>query len=410
VSYTRRWFLRSSGLALASCGLAPHALARPVVAGGKVLVLVFLRGGMDGLSLVVPHGEPDYYRLRSSIAVPRPGADDGALDLDGHFGLHPSAASLMPLFRAGLGVAVHAVGHAGNTRSHFEEQDVWETGVAENTLSSHGWLNRHLMTSSGRGPVRAVCFGEALPRVLRGDVPAYAVRSLDQLTDGAERSQTAALAALGRAHAGAQTHELVEEGGRAALDALREMKRVADSDYTSDVVYPDTGLGRRFRDVARTIRADVGLEVAELDFGGWDTHQDQGGPRGGPFTRLSGQLAEAIAAFTSDLDDRLDDVLVLAVSEFGRTVRQNGTNGTDHGWANCTLALGGPIRAAGGDTPRLLVGEWPGLAREQLHDERDLMHTTDFRDLIAEVVGGHLGNERLDEVLAGHTAQRVGLV
>jgi len=415
VPSTRRVFLRSSGAALAGLCLEPALVARPLVAervaSNKVLVLIFLRGGMDGLSLIVPHGEPDYYRLRPTIAIPRPGAQGGALELDGHFGLHPAAAELAPLFRSGVGVAVHAVGHAGATRSHFQEQDVWETGAVDNTLDSQGWLNRHLQVSAGRGPVRAVAFGDALPRVLRGDVQAYAVRSLDELTEGgAQRSRATALAALEKAHTAAATHELLERGGRDALDALRELKRVADTPYESAAGYPGTDLGRRLRDVARTIRAEVGLEVAELDFGGWDTHQDQGNVENGSFRRLARELAEAVAAFTRDLEDRLDDVLVLAVSEFGRTAAQNGTAGTDHGWANCALAFGGPVRAAGGDTPRLAIGEWPGLTREQLHEERDLRHTTDFRDLIAEVVAGHLGNERLDLVLPGHAARPVGLV
>ena len=404
---TRRCFLGASGASLAGLGLAPMSLG---VRRGKVLVFVFLRGGADGLNLVVPHGDPDYYKLRDWIAVPRPGEENGALELDGTFGLHPWAAELLPHFESGVGLAVHAVGRARATRSHFEERDVWETGVVENTMRSEGWLNRHLQTSEGHGPVRAVSFGDALPRVLHGDVPAFAVRSLDELATGGERSRAGEIRALEAAHAGSSGNAPMDRGGRDALDALRELERIARAPYTSGVEYPETSLALRFRDVARTLRADVGLEVAALDFDGWDTHQDQGGGTGGQYAQLVRQLSRAVDAFLRDLEDRLDDVVVLVVSEFGRTAAQNGTGGTDHGWGNCALAFGGPVLAAGDGGPRKLVGEWPGLAPELLHEGRDLVHTTDFRDVLAEVTGAHLGNGALDVVFPGHEPRAVGIV
>ena len=409
---TRRGFLGASGATLAGLGLAPAGLARPRARAtpGKLLVLVFLRGGADGLNLVVPHGEPAYYRLREGLAVPRPGLENGALDLDGTFGLSPGARALLPHFDAGLGVALHAVGHARNTRSHFEEQDVWETGVLEDTLHSDGWLNRHLQTSAGHGPVRAVAFGDALPRFLRGDEQAFAVRTLDELVAGGAASRADTLAALEAAHAGAAGNAQVRRGGRAALDALRELQKIARAPYTSRVEYPDGGLARRFRDVARTLRADVGLELAGIDFGGWDTHQNQGGAAGGQYLQLVRALSGAIDAFLRDLEDRSSDVLVLVVSEFGRTAARNGTGGTDHGWGNCVLAFGGPVLRAGDGSPRKLIGEWPGLEPEQLHEGRDLMHTTDFRDVLAEVTRAHLGNDSLEVVLPGHEPRPVGLV
>jgi uncharacterized protein (DUF1501 family) len=412
---TRRRFLGASGATLAGLGLAPAGLARPLAktAPGKVLVLVFLRGGADGLNLIVPHAEPAYYRLRDWLAVPRPGAENGVLDLDGSFGLNPGARALLPHFESGTGVAVHAVGHARNTRSHFEEQDVWETGVLENTLHSDGWLNRHLQTSEGHGPVRAVSFGDALPRFLRGQVQAYAVRTLDELLagePGEHGSRAGQLAALEAAYAGEAENVQVRRGGRAALDALRELQKIARAPYSSSVEYPDGELARRFRDVARTVRADVGLEVAGIDFGGWDTHQNQGGAAGGQYIQLVRALSGALDAFLRDLEDRAGDVLVLVVSEFGRTAAQNGTGGTDHGWANCVLAFGGAVGGAADGIPRKLVGQWPGLEPEQLHEGRDLMHTTDFRDVLAEVTRVHLGNRQLDVVLPGYEPRPVGLV
>jgi len=414
---TRRRFLETSSSALAALGTAPLGLAslglprsRAAVAPGRVLVLVFLRGGADGLNLIVPHGEPAYYRLRERLAIPRPGEENGALDLDGTFGLNPWARALLPHFEAGTGVALHAVGRAGSTRSHFEEQDVWETGVVEDTQGADGWLNRHLQTSAGHGPVRAVSFGESLPRYLRGDEEVFAVRALDELAEGAEASRSGALSALASAYAGGAGNPQVERGGRAALDALRQLEQVARAPYSSQVEYPDDAFARRLRDVARTVRAGVGLEVAGVDLGGWDTHQDQGGAAGGVHSQLVRRLSDGLDAFLRDLEDRSSDVLVLVVSEFGRTAARNGSGGTDHGWANCVLAFGGPVLAAGGGIPRKLVGQWPGLEPGQLHEDRDLMHTTDFRDVLAEVASAHLGNDALEAVLPGHEPRPVGLL
>lgn len=410
---TRRTFLRT-GAALAACaGLAPELLARPrgQVMAGKTLVLVFLRGGADGLNLVVPHASEAYYRMRGWLAVPRPGREHGALDLDGAFGLNPAAEKLLPFFENGSGVAVHAVGHARNSRSHFEEQDVWETCVVDDTVNADGWLNRHLQTTEGRGPIRAVGLGETLPRVLRGDASAIALRGLNELSLGGGGDE-AMLHALERASQGdessAAAGAALARSGRETLAAVRTLRRALASTPAAGGQYPRTDFGRRLRDAATLVRMGIGVEVIELDLGGWDTHRGQGA-QAGPYASLVADLSASLAAFLGDVEDRMDDVLVLVHSEFGRTAAINGTGGTDHGWGNVALAFGGPVAAAGRG-PRKLLGRWPGLEGDQLWQGRDLRHTTDFRDLFGEALERHLGNTRTDEVLPGHERQRVGVI
>lgn len=410
----RRTLLRSAGVLLGA-GLSPlRALAledEPAAAARRpTLVVLFLRGGLDGLNLLVPHGEAAYYALRPGLAIRRPGEAGGALDLDGSFGLHPAAAALHPFFAAGRAVALPAVGHARNTRSHFEEQDRWETAVDEVLPSSAGWLNRHLATSRGRGPIRALALGGALPRSLRGDEQALALRGLDDLSfpgaaDGLASTVAALESAYGRTgEAGAR--DLLARGGQASLEALAQLAAVARAPRTSAVEYPNTDLGRRCREAAKLVRADLGVEVLELDLGGWDTHQNQG-REAGPYADRVRQVADALAAFLGDLGEHSEDVLVVTMTEFGRTAAQNGTNGTDHGWASVSLALGAPVARANVGEP--VLGRWPGLEAEQLNQARDLAFTTDYRDLYAELLR-FLGNERVEEVLPGHAPTPVGLV
>ncbi len=423
MNLTRRFFLKTTGALAVYSGICPSNLLAgsgvqsSAVRRGKTLVILFLRGGADGLNLVVPHAEPRYYDLRKSIAIPRPGAKDGALDLDGFFGLHPAAAALLPMFQSGSALAIHAVGYAKNTRSHFEEQDVWETGVIGNTLNSDGWLNRHLLTSEGNGPVRAVAMSDSLPRILRGDAPAYAVRGISDLTLPEDGEEGLVLgAALEHAycsnpeqHTSAARDLLVQTGG-ATLEGVKMIQAIAERPYKPAAEYPNSGLAKRLQEAARLIKADVGVEVVEIDYGGWDTHNRQGSVQGGAFTGLVSGMGDALAAFARDLGDHLNDTLILTLSDFGRTAAENGTQGTDHGWANCMLALGGPVRPAAGTASAPVIGKWPGLESSQLHEKRDLLHTTDFRDVLAEVVGRHLGNPNLEKLLPGHSFQPVGVV
>lgn len=418
---TRRQFIRITGTAAISGGLAPLHLfaanppAKNPVSKGKVLVAVFLRGGIDGLNFVVPHGDRHYYTHRKAIAIQRPsGAPDACRDLDGFFGLHPSAASLMPLFKDHAAMALQAVGYAENTRSHFEEQDTWETGVVGNTLSSDGWLNRHLASSTGHGSIRAVAIGGNLPRILRGRAPAYAIRGIADLSMPKMSGDADAIrAALETAYctkpsAGrAAVADLLSQTAAATLEGTRQLEAIAKQEYkpANGAKYGNGGIAQQFREAARLIKSGIGTELIQLDYGGWDTHNNQGSTNGGYATRLR-ELCDAMTAFTKDLGDGMKDVLVLTLSDFGRTVAENGTNGTDHGWANCMIALGGGL--AKSDKP--VLGEWPGLAPEQLHQNRDLRHTTDFRDVLAEAVSSHLGNPNIGHVIPNHECKSVGLI
>lgn len=408
------------------CGISPHdILAQSNVSAssvvpvtkGKTLVAIFLRGGMDGLNFIVPYKDPGYYKLRKSIAIAEPGKENGLLDLDGFFGLHPRAAALEPWLKSGTATALHAVGYSLNTRSHFEEQDTWETGVIGNTISSDGWLNRHLLTSKGHGIVRAVALGDSLPRILRGEAPAFAMRGIEDMglptKDPKEQSMMAA--ALEHAYCTdpgkhrEAARDLLQQTAKTTFAGLEELKKVGAQAYQPKVEYPKSGLGKRMMEAARLIKSDIGVEVIEVDYGGWDTHQGQGGVVGN-FGNLVQELSEALAAFAADMEGQMDDVLVMTMSDFGRTAAENGTNGTDHGWANCMLAMGGPVRKAGGGQARPVLSQWPGLLPEQLHEKRDLLHTTDFRDVLGEVVSVHLGNEQLKKVLPSHEFKPVRLI
>jgi uncharacterized protein (DUF1501 family) len=419
---TRRTFLRTTGSFALLGGLAPYQLfagATPNIRAtrkGKTLVAVFLRGGIDGLNVIVPHADPDYYKHRSSLAIARPskGNRDACLDLDGYFGLHPAAASLMPLFINGNVRALQAVGYAKNTRSHFEEQDTWETGVAGNALSADGWLNRHLASSTGHGAIRAVAIGGNLPRMLRGSAPAYAIRGIGDLAMPAMAGDADVLrAALETAYctkpdaAHQPLADLLAQTASATLEGTRQLEALAKEEYqpANGASYANNGVARQFREAARLIKAGLGTEVVQIDYGGWDTHNNQGAATGGFATRLR-DLTDAMAAFHADLGEKMQDVLVLTLSDFGRTVRQNGTNGTDHGWANCMIALGGSL--AKNDKP--VLGEWPTLAPDNLQQRRDLKHTTDFRDVLAEAAASHLGNTNTAHIIPDHSFTRVGLV
>lgn len=419
---TRRTFLRTTAGFTLLGGLAPlrsFSGTGPAISPthkGKTLVAVFLRGGIDGLNLIVPHGDPHYYKHRSSLAIARPsgGNGDSCRDLDSFFGIHPAAESLLPFFKNGTARALQAVGYGKNTRSHFEEQDTWETGVVGNTLSADGWLNRHLASSTGHGSIRAVAIGGNLPRMLRGKAPAYAIRGIADLAMPTVPGAPGTLrSALETAYCSqpdpsrSALDSLLAQTASATLEGTRQLEALAKESYAPahGANYPKVSIGEQFREAARLIKAGLGTEVIQIDYGGWDTHNNQGSTNGGFATRLR-DLALALTAFHKDLGDKLDDVLVLTLSDFGRTVRQNGTNGTDHGWANCMIALGGSL--AQSDKP--VLGEWPTLAPENLHQDRDLKHTTDFRDVLAEVVSRHLGNPNTDHIIPSHTSRPVGLV
>ncbi len=423
---TRRYFLKSSGALALYCGINPLRTLADVgmapadvkpVTRGKTFVAIFLRGGMDGLNFIVPFGDPGYRGLRPTIGMSAPGSTNGLWDLDGFFGLNPRASALVPLFKNGTAMALHAVGYDLNTRSHFEEQDTWETGVAGNTINSDGWLNRHLLTSQGHGPVRALSIGDVLPRILRGRAPAFAVSGISdlKLPNYGYSSETQMAAAIEHAYCTPpREHEtaardLLAETAQTSLDGVALIKK-ASVDGISTARYPNTKFARQLQQVATVIRAGIGLEVAEIDYAGWDTHQYQGGAFGS-YGNLVQDFSDGLAAFVQDLGDRMQDVLVLTMSDFGRTAAENGTAGTDHGWANCMVALGGNlVTTSAGGIVKPVLSKWPGLGKEQLHQGRDLLHTTDFRDVLGEVVSIHLGNPQIKTVLPNHDFQPVGFL
>ncbi len=403
---SRRIFLKSSAMAMFGIGSTPLWLSRALYAADapsprkKILVAIFQRGAVDGLNVVVQHGEERYYALRPSIAIPRPnGTLDAAIDLDGFFGLHPSLAPLKPIYDAGHMAVVHAVGSPDPTRSHFDAQDYMESGTPGRKATLDGWLNRAIPVGEKKSdklsPVRAVSMTPDLPRALRGHNDAVAINNLNDFQVRDPRG------AVSFESMYASTMDKVLNGtGRETFDAVKLMQSIQKQAYTpaNGVKYPNGRLGQSMQQIARLIKADVGLEVAFTDVGGWDTHVNEVAqkPTQGQLANLLNDFGQAIAAFYADLGDRMADVTVVTMSEFGRTARENGNRGTDHGHANMMFALGGDIK--GGK----VYGEWPGMAEEQLYENRDLNLTTDFRDVLGELVTKHLGNRQIANVFPGY--------
>jgi uncharacterized protein (DUF1501 family) len=388
---SRRVFMKNGGLALLSLGFAPAFVARTAEASAarrKILITIFQRGAVDGLNMVVPFGERDYYAARPSIAIPRPGSAEGAIDLDGFFGLHPRLAGLKPLWDAQQLAIVHASGSPDGTRSHFDAQDYMETATPGVKSTQDGWLNRylHAREHAEATPFRAVALAGQLPRSLQGTAPALAMSQIGQFGIRGGQATDMVQASFESEYAAAADQVLKRTGGQ-AFDAVRMLKSADPAKYRAEngADYPRSGYGDALRQIAQLIKADVGLEVAFAEAGGWDTHVNQGGAIGQLATRLD-DFGRGIAALARDLGDRMGDVVILTMSEFGRAVAENGNRGTDHGHGNAMFVIGGG-NVRGGK----VYGRWPGLARDQRYDGRDLAVTTDFRAVFAEVVRGHLG-------------------
>jgi uncharacterized protein (DUF1501 family) len=386
---TRRTLVKGGACALVGLGAVPRFLVRAADAAparGRVLVAVFQRGAVDGLAMVPPHGDPGYYPTRPSIAIPRParGDADRTIDLDEFFGLHPALAPLVPLWQARQLAVVHACGSPDPTRSHFDAQDYMESGTPGVKSTADGWLARAGAGRSASSPFRAVAIGSRLPRTLRGDAGAVAMASIDRF-DVRAGADTGARKGFEELYAGGG-RDLLHGTGRETFEAVRRLKSSGASRIVpaNGAEYPRGRFGEAMRQIAQLIRADVGLEIAFADMEGWDTHVGQGAERGQLALRLA-EFGDALAAFARDLGDRMSDVVVLTMSEFGRTVAENGNRGTDHGHATAMLVLGGGVQGG------RVHGRWPGLAREQLFEGRDLAMTTDFRTLFSEVATRHLG-------------------
>lgn len=409
--------------ALASVTVGPNAHKN----GVDALVVVFLRGGADGLNIVVPHGDDNYHILRPTLALTRPNdrrADvrARALDLDGFFGLHPSLAPLLPLYHSGRMGIVHAVGSGDQTRSHFEAMATMERGLSGDTGTASGWLARHLASTAdpNDSPLRAVAVTDTMPDSLRGATSAVALTSLAdyKLQDTEEkregkkekgtgagspkRSDAIAETLRGMYGNTAPNADVLQGAGRETLDALDAIRRLDPAHYrpTIGAVYPQNELGQGLKQAACLIKGNIGLEVACLDMGGWDTHVAQGRDAGWQPTRLN-DLGRALAAFAADLGPDIDHVTTIVMTEFGRRAAENSGLGTDHGRASCMFVLGGGIHGG------MVHGVWPGLAESQLENagggQGDLRVTTDYRDILAEIVALRLKNPRLSDVFPAYT-------
>jgi len=407
----RRAFVKSGALALVTMGLSPSFLRRTAFGmelmkapKGKILICLFQRGAADALNVVVPHGEKSYYALRPSIAIPRPGRGvaGAAIDLDGFFGLHPALAPLKPLYDRGLLAPVHAVGSPSTTRSHFDAQDYMESGTPDVKGTTDGWLNRYLAVRGtcdecnvAKTPFRAVALTPQTPRILEGPAPAVAMNNLDEFTVRATGNSAERLEALYKTGSA----DLVHGTGAEMFDAVKMLRSANPRQYrpANGAEYPRSQFGMRLLQIAQLIKSNVGLEIAFADIGGWDTHVNQGGSTGQLAQRLD-DFARSIAALVTDLGDRMDDVAILTMSEFGRMARENGNRGTDHGHAGALFAIGGHVK--GGK----VYGKWPGLEQEQLYEGRDLALTTDFRSIFAELAQDHLGATALDRIFPGYRA------
>jgi uncharacterized protein (DUF1501 family) len=409
----RRFFLKNSGVALASLGVAmtppsflTRALAQSKESGRrKVLIAIFQRGAMDGLNVVIPYGEQEYYNLRPSLAVPRPGAatqggQGAAIDLDGFFALHPALASFKAPYDSGQLAIIQAVGSPDNTRSHFDAQDYMESATPGMKSTSDGWLNRYLQSNDDAkaSPFRAVAMGPNMPRAMQGKAPAIAMNNINEFNIRAGGGDMGQAVQGGFEAMYAQTvNDALRGAGKETFEAMKLLKRVNPAQYqpTPGVMYPRGQFGDRLKQIAQLIKSDIGLEVAFTDIGGWDTHANQGSSQGQLALRLS-ELGQGVSALYADLRDRADDVVILTMTEFGRTARENGNRGTDHGHASVMFALGGSVK--GGK----VYGKWPGLRSNQLNEGRDLAVTTDFRDVFAELAKNHLGATNLSAVFPGY--------
>jgi uncharacterized protein (DUF1501 family) len=402
---SRRIFLRNGGLALVSLGFAPTFLARTAVASTsrkKLLIAIFQRGAVDGLNVVVPYGERDYYRRRPTIAIPRPGDGvEGALDLDGFFAFHPRLAPLVPLYRNGALAVVHACGSPDSTRSHFDAQDYMESGTPGVKSTDDGWLNRTLKAErvGDASPFRAVALAPALPRSLQGSAPALAIGQIGQfgIHDGAGG---ATLGASFEEQYAAAADSVLKGTGQEAFEAVKLMKHADPTRYqpAPGANYPPGAFGQALKQIAQLAKSDVGLEIAFAETGNWDHHVNEGSTQGLLATRLD-DFGRGLSALVTDLGERMSDTVIVTMSEFGRAVSENGNRGTDHGHGNAMLVMGAGVRGG------RVYGKWPGLAQDQLYDGRDLAVTTDFRDVFAEIVTRHLGVVDAAPIFPGYALQ-----
>jgi len=412
----RRFFLHKGALAVAGTAAMPNFLVRSVLAQtngapGQRLVVIFQRGAADGLNVVVPYQEKNYYAMRPSIAIPQ----NQVVDLDGFFGLHPSLAAFKPLYDQKQLAIVHACGSPDMSRSHFDAQDYMESGTPGVKSTDDGWLNRALQaqdlqealrhrcagTCEAHTAFRALAMGADVPRTLAGKIPAIAISNVNTFTVGARGPQPGPAANAFEAMYAGSGDRIFHAAGDETFEAVKMLRAANPAQYqpAPGANYSNTEFGNNMKQIAQLLKANLGVEAAFTDVSGWDTHQNQGSVNGQLANRLS-DFSASIAAFWRDMGDDAGNVTLVTMSEFGRTARENGTGGTDHGHANAMFVLGGQVK--GGK----VYGRWPGLDNEQLNEGRDLALTTDFRQVLGEVVTQTLGAENLDLVFPGARLNR----
>jgi uncharacterized protein (DUF1501 family) len=401
---TRRVFVRNSALAVVGTAAVPSFLTRAAFGAvegtsQKRLVVIFQRGAADGLNVVVPHGEPQYYAMRPSINIPR----KSVVDLDGFFGLHPSLAAFQPLWQQRHLAIVHAAGSPDATRSHFDAQDFMETGTPGVKVTEDGWLNRslhNLPPSPQNSPFRAIALGPSLPRILSGPEPAVAMNNINDFSVGGKNPNPSPAARAFEAMYDHSSDSVLHGTGEEAFDAVKMLKAADPGKYTPapGAVYPKGRFGDSLRQLVQLIKASLGVQVAFADIAGWDHHVNEGAVEG-QLANVLADFSQGLAAFWTDLGDLGEETVVVTMSEFGRTARENGNRGTDHGHANVMFVLGGPVKGG------RVYGRWPGLDQSQLYEGRDLALTTDFRQVIGEAVAQHMGNKNLASVFPGYDNQ-----
>jgi uncharacterized protein (DUF1501 family) len=392
---TRRSFLKASGGA-AFTALAPRLVfARDgkALAGSDTLVVVFQRGGMDALNAVVPYGDSSYYSLRPNLAIARPGTgSDAALDLDGFYGFHPALAPVLPLYNAGRLAVVHATGFLLGSRSHFDCQDFMERAALSTANVSSGWLNRFLEIAGPAATFQAVGIGKSVPLALRGNASTIGLSTFPEFTVATRSPRADTISLFLERLYDADT--LLSTSARKALDAVDELEQANPAQYVpaNGAVYPDTNFGDQMLQIAQLIKADVGLQIACVDIGGWDLHDNQEDD----LSDLLDELAKALLAFDTDLGTAMANVSVVTMTDFGRRAGENASRGTDHGSGYAMFLLGGGVIG------REVYSAWPGLDEAALF-RGDLAITTDYRNVLSELLTKRMGGTDLAYVFPGYT-------
>jgi uncharacterized protein (DUF1501 family) len=395
---TRRAFLKNGAIAVIGTAAVPSFLTRAAfgvasAASNKRLVVIFQRGAADGLNIVIPHAEPSYFTMRPSIAISR----SQVIDLNGFFGLHPAMTSFKPLWDQGHLAIVHAAGSPDTTRSHFDAQDYMESGTPGVKSTTDGWLNRIMQSEAASDtPFRAVALGTSLPRILSGKASVVAVSNVNSFSIANGNPAAAPLGNTFEAMYAQSVDSVLHGTGNETFEAVKMLKAANPQHYTpaAGADYPKGRFGDALKQTAQLIKANLGVQIAFTDIGGWDHHVNEGAAEG-QLANVLRDFSQSIAAFWTDLGPLGEDTVIATMSEFGRTARENGNRGTDHGHANVMFLLGGPVKGG------RVYGQWPGLDPAQLNEGRDLALTTDFRRVLGEAVSKHLGNAQLNAVFPG---------